>query len=354
MVAAATRTDPPLLETPQAVRVVPHQLIEDTGRPPLVQPTRWTLSAASPASTTLAARDSSFRGFSNTDGSGPAQQLCVGRGLEGETGAVVASGRAGGVDQRPLPLPSMAAASNGGTLNVVSKKPQFTAAPKAGVQVGTLGYKRTTLDSTGPLGTGWPTARTWRRRRHPAAPSPGRQPTRWWWPRPSPGTHPNTVLNYEAGSSASVPAGPGHRAGQQQQVPCRATATWATPARDNLHVNGDTHQFTLDHDTGARLAHARGASYRETDLYGEAVDPDRHAARMAAPDPARQLAQPARDTSVQAEVEGSCRLAACATPMLAGVESWRLYMGQGHSLFQRPASRLPSTFQPHLGRAPAA
>ena len=37
-------------------------------------------------------------------------------------------------------------------------------------------------------------------------------------------------------------------------------------------MNGDTHQFTLDHDLGQGWRTRVGASYRETDLYGEAVD----------------------------------------------------------------------------------
>ena len=39
----------------------------------------------------------------------------------------------------------------GGTYNVVTKKPRFTAARRAGLQVGTLGFARATLDATGPL-----------------------------------------------------------------------------------------------------------------------------------------------------------------------------------------------------------
>ena len=70
-----------MLETPQAVRVVPQQLIEDLGA--AAWPTRWTLSAASLRLNDFGGTWDNFaiRGSSNTDGGSLLTQFCVGPGL---------------------------------------------------------------------------------------------------------------------------------------------------------------------------------------------------------------------------------------------------------------------------------
>nr|WP_233559510.1 TonB-dependent receptor [Acidovorax sp. 93] len=73
-----------------------------------------------------------------------------------------------------------------------------------------------------------------------------------------------------------------------------------------------------------------GASYRETDLYGAAVDLTGTLAAdgrtLTRRDSWRSL--PARDASLQAEVEGKLRTGGLVHTVLAGVETWRLTAAQ--------------------------
>ena len=165
---------------------------------------------------------------------------------------------------------------------------------------------------------------------------------------------PNTVLNYEAEFiriRTPLDRGIVQVHGNAGALP--RDRYLGDPSRNNLHVNGDTHQFTLDHDLGQGWRTRVGASYRETDLYG-ARGPDRHAAsrwpHLTRRDSWRSL--PARDTSVQAEVEGKLQTGGLRRTVLAGVESWRFHGQDIRYSTGQPAvcHRHP---QPHLGQAPA-
>ncbi|RZJ07966.1 MAG: TonB-dependent receptor, partial [Acidovorax sp.] len=102
------------------------------------------------------------------------------------------------------------------------------------------------------------------------------------------------------------------------------------PSRENLHVNGDTHQLTLDHDLGQGWRTRLGASYRETDLYGPAIDLTGALAAdgrtLTRRDSWRSL--PARDASLQGEVEGKLQAGGFSHTVLAGVETSRLTAAQ--------------------------
>ena len=325
---AATRTDTPLLETPQAVRVVPQQLIEDLGARRLADTVDFVSGITRLNDFGGTWDNFAIRGFSNTDGGSLLNGFASGRGY-GPQRDVASVER---VEFLKGPAAALYGSSEpGGTLNVVTKKPQFTAANKAGVQVGALGYRRATLDSTGPLGTdvayrlnvaaedGASRTSLVDNRKMVVAPA-----ITW-------NLGPNTVLNYEAEFiriRTPLDRGIVQVNGNAGALP--RDRYLGDPSRDNLHVNGDTHQFTLDHDLGQGWRTRVGASYRETDLYGEAVDLtgtlQADGRTLTRRDSWRSL--PARDTSVQAEVEGKLQTGGLRHTVLAGVESWRLFMGQ--------------------------
>ena len=146
---AATRTDVPLIETPQAVRVVPRQLIADLGATQLADTVDY-VSGITRLNTFGGTWDNyAIRGFSNTDGGSLLNGFASSRGY-GPQRDMASVER---VEFLKGPAAALYGSSEpGGTLNVVTKKPQFTPSNTVNLQGGTLGYARATLDSTGPLG----------------------------------------------------------------------------------------------------------------------------------------------------------------------------------------------------------
>lgn len=104
-------------------------------------------------------------------------------------------------------------------------------------------------------------------------------------------------------------------------------------------MTGDTHQLALDHDLGQGWRTRVGASYRETEFHGDAINlnstllADNRTLRRR--DSWRTL--PSRDVSLQAEVEGKVTTGGLRHTLLAGVESWRLFAGQ-FGIYSNPAT----------------
>ncbi len=355
---AATRTDTPLIETAQAVRVVPRQFIDDLGATRLSDTVDF-VSGISRLNDFGGTWDNyAIRGFSNTDGGSLLNGFASGRGygpqrdvasvervefLKGPAAALYGSGEPGG------------------TLNVVTKKPQFTPAHTAGLQVGTRGMRRATLDTTGPL-----TQDIAYRLNVAAEDGASRTglvdnkkyvvaPALTW------NLNADTVLQYEAEFiriRTPLDRGLVQINGNPGVLP--RDRYLGEPARDNLHVNGDTHQLTLDHDLGRGWRTRVGASYRETAYYGDAMDFGNGRLGLLQAD-GRTLYRsdtwrslPSRDASVQAEVEGKVTTGSLRHTLLVGLESSRLFVGQygeasarGSSLYAidigQPTYNLPRT-----------
>lgn len=325
---AATRTDTPLIETPQSVRVVPQQLMEDLGATRLADTVDYVSGITRLNDFGGTWDNYAIRGFSNTDGGQLLNGFASNRGY-GPQRDVSSVER---IEFLKGPAAALYGSSEpGGTLNIVTKKPQFTPAHKAGVQVGGHGYRRATLDTTGPLGTdvayrlnvaaedGASRTALVDNRKMVVAPS-----LTW-------NLGANTVLNYEAEFiriRTPLDRGIVQVRGNVGALP--SDRYLGDPSRENLHVNGDTHQVTLDHDLGQGWRTRVGASYRETDLYGAAVDLTGTLAAdgrtLTRRDSWRSL--PARDASLQAEVEGKLRTGGLVHTVLAGVETWRLTAAQ--------------------------
>ncbi len=325
---AATRTDTPLIETPQSVRVVPQQLMEDLGATRLADTVDYVSGITRLNDFGGTWDNYAIRGFSNTDGGQLLNGFASNRGY-GPQRDVSSVER---IEFLKGPAAALYGSSEpGGTLNVVTKKPQFTPAHKAGVQVGTRGYRRATLDTTGPLSAdmayrlnvaaedGASRTDLVDNRKMVVAPA-----ITW-------NLSPNTVLNYEAEFiriRTPLDRGIVQVNGNVGALP--RDRYLGDPSRDNLHVNGDTHQVTLDHDLGQGWRTRVGASYRETDLYGSAVDLtgtlQANGRTLTRRDSWRSL--PARDASLQGEVEGKLQVGGLTHTVLAGVETWRLTAAQ--------------------------
>ncbi|WP_280192768.1 TonB-dependent siderophore receptor [Delftia sp. PS-11] len=325
---AATRTDTPLLETPQAVREVTRQLIDDLAATRLADTVDFVSGITRLNDFGGTWDNYAIRGFSNTDGGSLLNGFASSRGYGPQRDTATVER----IEFLKGPMAALYGSSEpGGTLNVVTKQPQWSAAHKAGLQVGGLGYRRVTLDSTGPVTEnfayrlnvvaeeGASRSSLLDNRKTVFAPA-------FTWK-----LTPDTVLHYEAEFiriRTPLDRGLVQVAGNALALP--RDRFLGDPSRSNLHVNGDTHQVTLDHALGREWRARLGASYRETDLYGEAVDLigalQSDGRTLTRRDSWRSL--PARDVSIQAEVEGKLRTGGLQHTLLAGLESWRLFMGQ--------------------------
>lgn len=325
---AATRTDTPLVETPQAVRVLPRQFVDDLGATRLADTVDFVSGITRLNDFGGTWDNYAIRGFSNTDGGFLLNGFATGRGYGPQRDTATVER----IEFLKGPVASLYGSSEpGGTLNIVTKKPQFARAHTADLQIGSLGLRRSTFDSTGPLGKsvayrlnvaaedGASRSDLVDSRKYVVAPA-----LTWL-------IDDNTVLQFEAEFiriRTPLDRGIVQVAGDPGALP--RDRYLGEPTRDNLHVGGNTHQLTLDHDLGNGWRTRVGASYRETEFTGEAVDlngtlrPDRRT--LTRRDSWRSL--PSRDSAVQAEVEGKLRTGAFTHTVLAGVSTSRLTMGQ--------------------------
>ncbi len=259
---AATRTDTPLIETPQAVRVVPRQLIEDLGARRLADTVDFVSGVTRMNDFGGTWDNYAIRGFSNTEGGSLLNGFASGRGYGPQRDAATIER----VEFLKGPAAALYGSSEpGGTLNVVTKKPQFTAARTAGLQIGTLGMRRATLDLTGPATQNLAyrlnvaaedgASRTGLvdNRKYVVAPA-------FAWTLGA-----DTVLQYEAEIiRIRTPLDRGVVQVNGNALALPADRFLQEPDRGNLHVNGDTHQVTLDHDLGGGWRTRLGGTYRET------------------------------------------------------------------------------------------
>ncbi len=351
---AATRTDTPLIETPQAVRVVSKQLIEDLGATRLADTVDFVSGVTRLNDFGGTWDNYAIRGFSNTEGGSLLNGFASGRGYGPQRDMATVER----VEFLKGPAAALYGSSEpGGTLNIVTKKPQFTASHKAGLEVGTLGMRRATLDTTGPISPHLAyrlnvaaedgASRTSLVDNHKYVVAPA-----FAWTLGD-----STVLQYEAEFiRIRTPLDRGTIQVNGNALALPADRFLQEPDRGSLHVNGDTHQLTLDHDLGSGWRTRVGASYRETELYGNAVDfgtgqigllgADRRT--LSRTDSWRSL--PSRDASLQAELEGKFITGGLRHTVLAGVESWRLYMGQ--NIRYSPAKYPIDIYNPTYGNVP--
>lgn len=325
---AATRTETPLIEVPQAVRVMPRQLIEDLGATRLGDTIDYVSGIARLNDFGGTWDNFAIRGFSNAVGGSLLNGFPSGRGY-GPQRDVASVER---VEFLKGPAAALYGSSEpGGTLNVVTKKPQFNAAHSVGAEIGTLGFRRVTLDTTGPLRTGFAY-----RLNAVAEDGASRSslidsrkqvlaPAFTWTPDS------RTVVQYEAELvRVRTPLDRGliQIGGNVGVLP--RDRFLGEPDRGNMHIEGDTHQLTVDRELGQGWRARVGTSYRETRFFGDAIDLNSSTLRadgrtLNRRDSSRSL--PARDASVQAEVEGKFSTGGIGHTLLAGVESWRLFMG---------------------------
>ena len=319
---AATRSEVPLIETPQSVQVISQQLLQDTGARQLGDVVDY-VSAVTRQNDFGGTWDNyAIRGFSQTDGGSLLNGFASSRGYGPRRDAATI--------ERVEFLKGPAAAlygsgEPGGTLNVVTKKPQFKPARHASLQAGTLGFARATLDATGPLSS------TLAYRINAAAEDGASRsklvdsrktvfaPALSW----TPGS--DTLITFESELirvRTPLDRGLVRIGGNALALP--RDRYLGEPAQ-RVRQSGHTHQLTLDHGLNAHWRVRAGLSYRSTLLTGWATE------LMSLENDARTLRRrnrwrllPARDTSAQAELHGKLHTGPIRHTLLAGLEAARL------------------------------
>ncbi|NVM75246.1 iron complex outermembrane receptor protein [Duganella sp. SG902] len=323
--SGATRTDTPLREVPQAVRVMTQQQIEDIGALRLADTVDY-VSGISRLNDFGGTWDNfGIRGFSSTDMGFLVNGFAGSRGynpprdtatverfefLKGPASAVYGS------------------SEPGGTINIVTKKPLFSSHNVAEASVGSRGLRRATLDSTGALSDsvayrlnvmaeeGMSRSSLLDNKRHLIAPA-----LTWRIDNA-------TTLNYEAEFlRADTPLDRGliNVRGVLGTLPRDRVLN--EPSDGQMHLTSDTHQLTLERALSDSWRAKLGASYKESTFDGNYTE----ATSLAADNrtlnrQATWRTLPSRDASLQAELEGKFDTGGIGHTVLLGAEASSLFM----------------------------
>lgn len=150
--SAATRTGTPLREVPQAVRVLPRQALDDIGAVRFDDSLDYVSGVSRQNNFGGTWDNLAIRGFAGHENTG---MSLLRNGFSSNRGFNAPRDTANIESIEFLKGPSAALYGNsepGGTVNIVTKKPQFEAAHALEANVGSYDFYRTTLDSTGPIG----------------------------------------------------------------------------------------------------------------------------------------------------------------------------------------------------------
>lgn len=321
----ATRTDTPLAEVPQSVRVISAQQIADLGATRMADTVDFVSGIARLNDFGGTWDNFAIRGFSSTDMGYLINGFPGSRGYNPprDTATVerfeFLKGPAGAIYGGSEP---------GGTINIVTKKPRFTSANVAEVSLGNQGLRRATLDSTGALTDtvayrlnvmaeeGSPRSSLLHSRRHLVAPALA-------WVIDS-----RTTLNLESEflrTNAPLDRGVINVRGVLGTLPRDRVLN--EPGDENLLLSSDTHQATLEHLLADDWHLRIGASYKESSFEGEYTEANAVAAdNRTLNRQATWRTLPSRDIALQAELEGKFATGSVDHALLVGAEASRLWM----------------------------
>lgn len=329
---AATRTDTPLIETPQSVRVISQPLMQELGATQLDDVVDYVSGVTRLNDFAGMWDNHAIRGFSNTDGGSLLNGFASARGYGPKRDAATIER----IEFLKGPASALYGSSEpGGTLNVVTKKPQFTPAWRVQAQAGTKGFGRVTLDATGPLGSAdTASAQRLAYRLNLAAEDGASRTTlvnnRKYVIAPALAwvINANTVFNYEAEFlRVRTPLDRGLILVGGNPLALPDNRYLGEPGTPNMRLHGNTHQATLEHHFSPDWRLRAGVSHRRTGLEGWAAELtgslQRDGRTLTRRNSRRSL--PAVDVSAQAEVEGKLRTGGIRHTVLAGLEASRLH-----------------------------
>lgn len=326
--AAGAKSDLPLRELPQSVRIVTRQAIDDLGATKLDEVLDYVGGVSRQNNFGGLWDNFAIRGLPGNENTGTATLL---NGFASSRGFNAPRDLASVERIEFLKGPAAAlygSSEPGGTLNIVSKRPQWKSATAVEGYAGSHGLRRGALDSTGPLGD----RLAYRLnvavedrdsfRDHIQAERRVIAPAfTWKLGRDSLLEYTGEFLRHATPLDRGVAA----VNGRLGAVP--TSRFLGEPADGDVTVDNQTHQWVLSHEWNAAWRSRFGLSYRETSVEGYSTE----ATALRAD--GRTLTRQRRfrdytsdDVALQAELQGTLATGAVEHELLLGVESFRFHM----------------------------
>lgn len=327
--SGATRTDTPLREVPQAVRVMPRQLVDDIGAVRL-DDTLDYVSGVSRQNNFGGQWDNfAIRGLAGNENTGLGFLL---NGFAGNRGFNAPRDTANIERIEFLKGPAAAlygSSEPGGTVNIVTKKPRFSAAHSAETYIGSYDLYRLAVDSTGPL------TESLAYRINAAVEDRGSfrdkidSERQFFAPALTWVLGTGTVLNYEAEylrQKAPLDRGVIAIGGRFDTV--SRTRFLGEPNDGDIVIENLTHQLSLDHQLNDAWRTRIGLAYKTGTLDGYSTEarPALNGSILTRQRRYRDYAS--EDLSLQAELIGSFTTGALRHDLLTGFETYRFDLDQ--------------------------
>lgn len=326
--AAGAKSDLNLRELPQSVRIVTRQAIDDLGATKLDDVLDYVGGVSRQNSFGGLWDNIAIRGLPGNENTGMATLL---NGFSSNRGFNAPRDLAG--VERIEFLKGTAAAlygssEPGGTLNIVSKRPRWTAGHSVEAYLGSQGLKRGALDSTGPIGENLAYRLNLavedrdsfrdhiRARRQVLAPA-----LSW---RLGPATQLDYVGEF---LRHATPLDRGVVAVDNRLGAISRSRFLGEPADGDVTVRNQTHQLILSQEWNTDWRSRFGLSYRETAMAGFSTE-----ATALRPDNTTLTRQrrfrdyASEDVALQAELQGNLKTGAVEHEVLLGLESFRFRM----------------------------
>lgn len=354
--AAGAKTDLPLRELPQSVRIVTRQAIDDLGATRLDDVLDYVGGVSRQNNFGGLWDNIAIRGLPGNENTGMATLL---NGFSSNRGFNAPRDLAG--VERIEFLKGTAAAlygssEPGGTLNIVSKRPLWKAAHSVEGYVGSYGLKRGAFDSTGPVGENF----AYRLnvavedrdsfRDHVSAERGVIAPAFTWK------LGRDTVLEYSGELLRhATPLDRGVVAVDNRLGAIPRSRFLGEPADGKVTVENQTHQLILSHEWNPTWRSRLGLSYRETSVNGFSTEASALRADNATLTRQRRFRDfDSDDIALQAELQGNVKTGAIEHELLFGLESFRFNM-DSLMLRANPTTARPyaiNIYDPVYGQAP--
>ncbi|SFD44474.1 TonB-dependent siderophore receptor [Paracidovorax konjaci] len=352
--AAGAKTDLPLRELPQSVRVITRQAIDDLGATRLDEVLDYVGGVSRQNNFGGLWDNVSIRGLPGNENTGSATLL---NGFSGNRGFNAPRDMAGVERIEFLKGPAAAlygSSEPGGTLNVVTKRPQWKSANAVEGYAGSHGYRRAALDSTGPLGENFAyrlnVAAEDRdgfrdhvgSQRQVVAPA-------FTWKLGS-----GTVLDYSGEYLRHrAPLDRGVVAVNNQLGAIPRSRFLGEPGDGDVTVENVTHQLALLHEWNAQWRSRFAVSYRTTSLEGFSTEASALLSDGTLRRQRRYRDFSSDDAALQAELIGNVQWGGTPHELLMGVETYR-YTLDARMLRINPTAAAPygiDIFNPVYGQA---
>nr|WP_231495595.1 TonB-dependent siderophore receptor [Hylemonella gracilis] len=325
--AAGAKTDLPLRELPQSVRVITRQAIDDLGATKLDDVLDYVGGVSRQNNFGGLWDNIAIRGLPGNENTGMATLL---NGFSSNRGFNAPRDLAG--VERIEFLKGTAAAlygssEPGGTLNVVSKRPLWTTANSVEGYVGSYGLKRGALDTTGPIGdnvayrlnVAVEDRDSFRdhvdAKRQVIAPA-----FTWKLSRDSMLEYVGEVIHHE------TPLDRGVVAVDNKLGKIPRSRFLGEPSDGDVEVDNSTHQLILSQAWVETWRSRLGLSYRETSIEGYSSEPTSLQANGDLWRQRRYRDYASEDIALQAEIQGIVNTGTVEHELLLGVETFRFEM----------------------------